>query len=275
MPSPSPVGDRERLLRAHDGELRTSAEFAGADHVERIGPLWLGTFGTRGLVSYADLDSATGDDLDALIAAAVAHYAAVGVDRFEWKTRGHDAPSDLGEHLIAAGFVPAEPETVMIGEIADLAVSAPLPAGVGLRRAGAADLAADVRAVGRLHAAVFAGHDPARDAELLARLSATPAAEELWLVESAGRVVCAGRFSVEGRFAGLFGAATAVEWRRRGLYRALTAARVTAASRRGATHVYAECTEFSRPILERSGLLAVTTTTPYLWHAEAPVESGR
>jgi len=33
----------------------------------------------------------------------------------------------------------------------------------------------------------------------------------------------------------------------------------------GAELVYAECTEFSRPILERAGLVAVTTTTPYLW----------
>jgi len=29
--------------------------------------------------------------------------------------------------------------------------------------------------------------------------------------------------------------------------------------------LYADCTEMSRPILERCGLTAITTTTPYVW----------
>lgn len=33
----------------------------------------------------------------------------------------------------------------------------------------------------------------------------------------------------------------------------------------GAQLIYAECTAFSRPILARAGLIAVTTTTPYVW----------
>ena len=65
--------------------------------------------------------------------------------------------------------------------------------------------------------------------------------------------------------ASLFGGATAPAWRGRGIYRALTAARAQAAAQAGCELIYAECTLFSRPILERAGLRAITTTTPYLW----------
>jgi hypothetical protein len=44
-----------------------------------------------------------------------------------------------------------------------------------------------------------------------------------------------------------------------------TAARARSALRVGATLIHSDSTEYSRPILERSGLLAMSTTTPYLW----------
>ena len=50
-----------------------------------------------------------------------------------------------------------------------------------------------------------------------------------------------------------------------GLYRALTAARAQSALSRGVSYLHSDCTEHSRPILERGGMKAVTTTTPYLW----------
>ena len=33
----------------------------------------------------------------------------------------------------------------------------------------------------------------------------------------------------------------------------------------GVRFMHSDCTAMSRPILERSGLIAVTTTTPYVW----------
>jgi hypothetical protein len=33
----------------------------------------------------------------------------------------------------------------------------------------------------------------------------------------------------------------------------------------GAVYLHSDCSDMSRPILERSGLVPVTTTTPYLW----------
>lgn len=258
-----------RLLRAHDQDLRTEAELDRATDVVRIGPLWLGRYAERGFVTYRDLGGATGTELDDLVRAAIEHFAAdPQLVSFEWKTRGHDAPAELGSHLVAAGFVAEDPETVMIGEAAALAGGADAPVGVVVRRAGdTGDLPGDVLAVGVLHRSVFGPGSPNLDQQLLAALTADPAGSELWLAEAAGRVVSAGRLVRVrgGRFAGLFGGATDAEWRHAGIYRALTAARARSAVAMGAELVYAECTEFSRPILARSGLVAVTTTTPYNW----------
>jgi predicted GNAT family acetyltransferase len=90
---------------------------------------------------------------------------------------------------------------------------------------------------------------------------------EMWVAEAGGRMVSAGRLEpVAGTdFAGIWGGATLPEWRGRGIYRALTAARARSALRLGKTLIHSDSTEFSRPILERSGLVKASTTTPYAW----------
>lgn len=265
--------DRRALLNAYDRQLRAEAEVAGADDVRRLGPLLLATFGGRqGFVTYPTLAGLDGpehsDALEALIAQVVAWFEArPEVDSFEWKTRGHDAPADLPARLVRAGLQAGEAESVLIGEASGLAVGVPLPDGFALRRAASE---ADVRAAHALAAEVF-GDDPVDAASHLAdalRRHADPASgSELWLVEHAGRVVCTGRLEpVAGtEFAGLWGGACAPGYRGRGLYRALTSARARSALARGLRFVHSDSTEFSRPILERSGLVKVTTTTPYLW----------
>ncbi len=90
---------------------------------------------------------------------------------------------------------------------------------------------------------------------------------ELWVAEAEGQVVSAGRLEpVPGTdFAGIWGGATVPAWRGRGIYRALTAARARSALALGKSLINSDSTEFSRPILERSGLIKVSTTTPYQW----------
>jgi hypothetical protein len=90
---------------------------------------------------------------------------------------------------------------------------------------------------------------------------------ELWVAEAEGEMVAAGRMEPvpDSPFAGVWGGATLPHWRGRGLYRALTAARAGSALALGKTLVHSDSTELSRPILERSGMVKVSTTTPYLW----------
>jgi predicted GNAT family acetyltransferase len=104
-------------------------------------------------------------------------------------------------------------------------------------------------------------------AQALMRRLARGDGMELWVAESAGEIVSAGRLEpVAGsEFAGIWGGATLQQWRGRGIYRALTAARARSALSMGKTLINSDSTEYSRPILERSGLVKVSTTTPYEW----------
>ena len=89
----------------------------------------------------------------------------------------------------------------------------------------------------------------------------------MWVAEADGAIVSSGRLEpVPGTpFAGIWGGSTRPDWRRRGVYRALTAARARSAAARGVRYIHSDSTEESRPILERSGFVRVTTTTPYEW----------
>ncbi|PNY80625.1 GNAT family N-acetyltransferase [Deinococcus koreensis] len=267
MPDPAPDSDLKRLLDAYDAQLREGAEMVSMTSFDRAGPLWRGKEGGRGFVSYRSLDGLTGPALDALIADTVAHYAAdPDIQTFEWKTRGHDAPADLPQRLSTHGFQAQAVETVMVGEAALLAQPVPLPQGVTLRRIDdQPDPLPDVvRAAAAQEKAFGYGFGVGG---YLRQIERSPDLFELWVAEAAGEIVCIGQLGVVpgSDFAGLWGGGTLPEWRGKGIYRALTAARARSALNRGVRYLHSDCTEYSRPILERSGLRRVTTTTPYVW----------
>lgn len=257
---------QESLLKAYDAQLREEAEVASATSHDRSGPLWRAKFGERGFVTYRDLGGLVGTALDDLIAQTIEHFASDdSVASFEWKTRGHDAPADLAERLTAHGLQAEERETVMLGEAASLVMDVPLPQEVHLRRIDnqpdpVPDLIRAAAANGRAFGSPFSV------GEFLQRLE-TPDLTEIWVAEANGEVVCTGRLElVPGtEFAGLWGGGTVPEWRGQGLYRALTAERAKSALSRGVRFLHSDSTEFSRPILRRSGLVAITTTTPFTW----------
>ncbi len=260
------MADIVHLLAAYDEQLRTDAETADAASVTRHGPLMLVTFaGGRGFITYRDLGGADAAAIQQLVAEALAHYqAGPEIGQVEWKTRGHDNAPGLHEALREKGFVAAESESIMLGEARLLAVDVALPDGVTLRQVTAE---ADVRAMCAMQNEVFGG--PASEGTADALLSRLTRGDgmELWVAEADGQIVSAGRLDpVHGtNFAGIWGGATRVQWRGRGIYRALTAARARSALRQGKTLINSDSTEHSRPILERSGLVKVSTTTPYNW----------
>ncbi|MFF2372737.1 GNAT family N-acetyltransferase [Agromyces sp. NPDC058110] len=261
------VGERARLLRAYDEQLRTDAETPSAIAVERLGPLRLVTFaGGRGFVTYRDLGGADAASVADLVAGAVAHYRAMPeISRFEWKTRGHDAAPGLHEALVANGLQADEPESIMIGEAAALIAEVRLPDGVRVRRVVDEP---DVRAMSAMQDAAFGDPVSEHMADAILRRLALDDGMELWVAETAdGEIVSAGRLEpvADTDFAGIWGGATLEPWRGKGIYRALTAARARSALERGKTLIHSDSTEFSRPILERSGLVKVSTTRPYLW----------
>jgi ribosomal protein S18 acetylase RimI-like enzyme len=261
------VIDSAGLLAAYDSQLRTDAETPGALSVTKLGPLRLVTFSSgRGFITYQDLGGADADAIRRMVPSALAHFEAEpSISRVEWKTRGHDHAPGLHEALLAHGFTPDDPESIMIGDAAALAVDVPLPSGVTLRRVTEE---ADIRAMVEMQDEVFGnalGGDEMVDSAL--RRLARGDELELWVAEAGAAVISAGRIDpVPGTdFAGIWGGATRPEWRGRGIYRALTAERARSALRMGKKYINSDSTEFSRPILERSGLVKVSTTTPYNW----------
>jgi ribosomal protein S18 acetylase RimI-like enzyme len=263
MPS---MATSQEYLEAYDQQLRTDAETPSAIAVERLGPLRLVTFaGGRGFVTSQDLGGAGAVTIAGWVGEALAHYRAdAAMTRVEWKTRGHDRAPGLHDALVSSGFVPDEPESIMIGEVLRLAVDVALPDEVRLRQITSEP---DVRAMCAMQAEVFDVPEIEDTANAVLRRLATGDGMQLWVAEARGQIVSAGRLELVAgtEFAGIWGGATRPQWRGRGIYRALTAARARSALALGKRLMHSDSTEFSRPILERAGLVKVSTTTPYTW----------
>jgi GNAT superfamily N-acetyltransferase len=257
--------DAAALLAAYDAQLRGHVHEPLPETivVDRDGPLVRTVgFGGQGWVEYRDLGGIDGDELDELIARQVQVFTDRD-ERFEWKLHGHDLPADLPQRLLAAGFEPEETETVVIGLVADLVVEPSLPEGVTIREVTER---ADLRRIGTMEEAVW-GDDHSWLDDLATEREADPDGLRIFLAEAGDTVVSAGwvRFPSGTEFATLWGGATLEEWRGRGIYRALVGVRAGLAAERGRVYIETDASDDSRPILQRLGFVAVTTTTPYVW----------
>jgi hypothetical protein len=194
----------QEYLDAYDRQLRTEAETPSALAVARLGPLRLVTFaGGRGFVTYRDLGGADAATIGRWVEEALAHYRTdAAITRVEWKTRAHDRAPGLHDALVRQRFVPGEPESIMVGEAALLAVDSPLPTGVELRRVTSE---IDVRALSAMQEEVFGGGLAAEVADALLRRLSRGDGMELWVAEAGGEIVGSGRLEpVAGsEFAGI------------------------------------------------------------------------
>jgi GNAT superfamily N-acetyltransferase len=165
----------------------------------------------------------------------------------EWKYYSHDGP-EMRERLLAAGLEPEDEETVVVAEAASIP---PPPEEVELRLAG--------KEFDELAAQVFGSRHDLPDKAVAV------------VVIADGQPVSGGRVDFEDdvEFAGLFGGVTLPEYRGRGLYRATVARRAELAREHGYRWLYSDALPTSRPILERLGFVAITTTTPFVIPAAA------
>lgn len=249
--------DIAEVLAAFDEQLRRNPKMGPGSTVERdeqvtrvvdTGAGWSG-------VIWSDL---TEDTADSAIAAQVAR---LGED-WEWKHYSYDQPADLPSRLLAAGFVPEPPETLLVAEIAELDPRTPPPAGIDLvpvtGRAGADALVA-------VHDEVFGGASQ-RVADAVLRGIADQPPSVAAVVAMAGQTpVSAGRveFPPGSEFASIWGGGTLPAWRGRGVFRSLVARRAALAADRGYRYLQVDASPDSRPILRRLGFAELATTTPY------------
>ncbi len=147
----------DRQIRGAHGEPRSSGIVRQTDD-EWSGVLW------------SDLDETTAD---AAIAEQVRHFSGLG-RAFEWKHYSHDQPADLSERLLKAGFVPEDPEALMVAEVAKLPTEPVLPDGVRIERVTDA---AGIALMAEAHLAAF-GRPSHHTEHLLARMQQAP--EQYW-----------------------------------------------------------------------------------------------
>jgi GNAT superfamily N-acetyltransferase len=159
-------------------------------------------------------------------------------------------------------------ETVVVAPVARVATESRAPEGVSLREV---DDRADLDRIVALHQEIW--HEDAGwlADSLEAERAVDPDALTIVVAEAGDAVVCAAwvRFAHGTEFATLWGGGTLPAWRSRGIYRAIVAYRANLAAQRGLRYLQVDASDDSRPILERLGFVAVTTTTPFIWSPRA------
>jgi GNAT superfamily N-acetyltransferase len=263
--------DNDAVLAAFNEQVRQSTAPDGTSAVFEVdGPVIrrVAQSGHDGSgVFWSNLDSGNADDV---IAAQVAFFAGRR-ERFEWKLYSYDEPGDLAARLLSAGFVPEEPESLMIAdvrEVTDALRSAELPPGVSLERVTGAD---GVRRLVHVQEVIYDQDESELREALLVQQAATPEIADLVVVMAGAHPVSSARieFLPGTYFAGLWGGGTLPQWRRRGIYRALVRYRAHLAADRGYKYLTVDASPQSRPILERIGFSVLAVTTPYIWSPDS------
>jgi GNAT superfamily N-acetyltransferase len=268
----------EALLTAYDERMRGIGTNPAGVRSEQDGPLLRVVGEYRGYISGPRDVGVRGAELDRLIARQRDYFAARG-EAVGWQVRAHDEPADLTERLLAAGFVREKSDTVLVGLAAELATApvAPSPApGVALRWVTAD---ADMRRIAAMESAVWGQDWSWLGENLIGRIAAAPDHIAVLAAEAGGEVVSAAWLVIiqpgPDGVARLLGGSTRPQWRGRGIYRALVAARAQWAVARGIKYLQVEASDHSAPILRRLGFHAVTTTTEYVWTPPQPGEAVR
>jgi GNAT superfamily N-acetyltransferase len=261
-----PPLDRVALLAAYDAQLRGHPPdpIPRGWIVERDGPVQRQYTEHGGFIGYRSVADLAPDDLDALIGRQRDIFAARG-EPVEWKWHSHDLPADLPQRLMAAGFVPEERETVVVGLAEPLTADpATPPEGVRLRQVTDS---ADLERIAAMESEVWHEDRAWLSRGLAAEVAADPSSLTILVAEAGDDVVSAGwvRYAKGTEFASLWGGSTLPAWRRRGIYRALVAARAGLAVARGYRYLQVDASDESRPILERLGFVGLTVTVPYVF----------
>jgi GNAT superfamily N-acetyltransferase len=261
-----PELDAAALLGAYHSQLRGQLPepLPRGWRVEPDGPLMRTYMGRAGFVAYRSVADLTPAELDELIARQRDIFAALGQE-VEWKWHDYDLPADLSDRLRAAGFEPQERETIVVGLAEPLTVQdVPPPDGVRLREVTER---ADLDRIAAMEAEVWDEDRGWLADGLEAELAVAPHLLTILVAEAADTVVSAGwvRYEEGTDFAGLWGGSTLAAWRRKGIYRALVAARARLAIARGYQYLQVDASDDSRPILERLGFIPLAITIPHVF----------
>lgn len=245
--------DDDQRRRIEYPDLRREETAEVVRHIELAEP-------GEGVVLYSQLTAA---NADAVILEQVQYFARLKQD-FEWKVYDHDQPPDLRERLRAHGFAIEEAEALMVLDLVETPNLLQPPISHTIRRITQPEKLADLATVkekvwGESATGLmqFLGnaltHYPDQMSIYVAYVDEQPASAA-WIF-----------FPRHSQFASLWGGSTVSEFRKRGLYTALLAARAQEAHARQVRYLTVDASPMSRPILEKLGFEWLTNTYPCKW----------
>ena len=259
--------DRAAVLQRLDDERRSGVATGDAIR-EQAGPV------TRVRSPYHAVvfSSLTAENADAAIAAEIEHHRTIGAS-FEWKLYAHDKPLDLMERLERHGLRAGPREAVLVF---DLTGGAGWIEPSDTCRIVRVEHLEQVEAYRKLAEAVFSKDSQTTTEELEQALRAGSTRVRGYIAFAGNRPVSIGRLYTHpySIFGGLYGGGTLPEFRGRGFYRGLVAARALDAIAAGARFLIVDALPTSRPILERLGFQWLTDTCPCEWQTDADQTRG-
>lgn len=200
---------------------------------------------------------------DRVIAAEIVRFQTWGGYGFEWKLYDHDTPPDLKERLLAHGLEAGEREGLLVLDLEDCPAVYLQPVTADVRRIGIEQ----VRDVTAIQEIVWGNNFDWLEKQLRENLQIQPEFWGIYVAYVDGKPACAAwiNYPSNSRFAGLWGGSTLAEYRNKGLYTAVVAARAQEAIRRGYRFLMVDASDMSRPILLKRGFKLLTYSTPFSW----------
>lgn len=181
-----------------------------------------------------------------------------------WKVYDHDQPSDLKERLVAQGFEQdEEPGAIMVLDLHDVHPALLAPVNLDVRRLQSSSQLEDVIWV---EEQVWGGSFEWIRQRLGSHM-ALPGYLSVYVAYMDGKPACSAwiYFHTKSQFASLWGGSTLKEYRKRGLYSAILAARVQEARQRGYRYLTIDASSMSEPIVARYGFHLLDRACDYAW----------
>jgi len=208
-------------------------------------------------VTAFNLDASNADEA---IAGEIAYHAGLG-QPFEWKVYSFNSPTDLLDRLRAAAFVVGQREAIVVYDLAGGLGPFDQEYPCEVRRIERLEQLADFRFVTE---AVFGKDFGATTGELAEAIQSGRRGHDAYVGYVDGEPAAVGRLYTDPAsvFGGLYGGGTRAEFRGRGCYRAVIAARARDAVLARSKYLLVEALPTSLPILKRLGFVQVANTWP-------------
>ncbi len=253
----------EELRRLYDQDQRINFEEPGVRR--EVTPHTVRQINEREPQSFLLYSNLTSENADQIINDEIAYFESIG-HSFEWKLYSHDSPPDLIERLRQCGFEVDDPETILVLDMQDLSGILIQSVTHDIRRITDPSL---VKSLVDVQAAIYGQNFDDMAERLTWELTNYPNYISLYGAYVDGVPVASARIYYPGnsQFASLWGGGTLSDYRGKGVYTALVAARVQEAIQRGRRFLTIDASPMSRPIVEKLGFVVISISTPCNWQA--------